>query len=151
MSKCMWCTTSVQIVCVLLREAMGIRPRASRRRRSAFTVPVGTCRVVVVGLILAHERRHIVHVNRTERPTAQGLASQIVDALPSEICDHPGSLHRIAGLRLHHTLGQAVVPQGNAQPLAPETERHLGLHHKRALRQLCQPDSPSDVLALSHL
>ena len=35
-----------------------------------FTVPTVTCRVLFVFIILAHERRRIVHINVTEHPTA---------------------------------------------------------------------------------
>jgi hypothetical protein len=47
-----------------------------------FTVPTVTCRVLFVFVILAHERRRIVHINVTEHPTAQWAAHQIVEAFP---------------------------------------------------------------------
>jgi putative transposase len=47
-----------------------------------FTVPTATFRVLFVFIILAHDRRRIVHVNITEHPTAQWTAQQIVDAFP---------------------------------------------------------------------
>jgi transposase InsO family protein len=47
-----------------------------------FTVPTATCKVLFVFVILAHERRRIVHVNVTEHPTAQWTAQQIVEAFP---------------------------------------------------------------------
>jgi transposase InsO family protein len=47
-----------------------------------FTVPTATFRVLFVFIILAHERRHIVHVNITEHPTAQWTAQQIIEAFP---------------------------------------------------------------------
>jgi putative transposase len=47
-----------------------------------FTVPTATCRVLFVFIILAHERRRIVHVNVTEHPTTQWTAQQIVEAFP---------------------------------------------------------------------
>jgi hypothetical protein len=47
-----------------------------------FTVPSVTCRVLFVFIMLAHERRRIVHVNVTEHPTAQWTAQQIVEAFP---------------------------------------------------------------------
>jgi transposase InsO family protein len=47
-----------------------------------FTVPTVQCRVLFVFIMLAHERRHIVHFNVTEHPTAQWTAQQIVDAFP---------------------------------------------------------------------
>lgn len=49
-----------------------------------FTVPTVTFRVLFVFIILAHNRRRIVHFNVTEHPTAQWTAQQIVDAFPWE-------------------------------------------------------------------
>jgi putative transposase len=47
-----------------------------------FTVPTATCRLLFVFIMLAHERRRIVHFNITEHPTAQWTAQQIVEAFP---------------------------------------------------------------------
>ena len=49
-----------------------------------FTVPTVTCQVLFVFIMLAHERRRIVHVHITEHPTAPWTAQQIVEAFP---CD----------------------------------------------------------------
>jgi putative transposase len=47
-----------------------------------FVVPTITHRVLFVLLILAHERRRVVHFNMTEHPTAHWTAQQVVDAFP---------------------------------------------------------------------
>ncbi len=47
-----------------------------------FTVPTANCRVLFVFIMLAHDRRRIVHFNITEHPTAQWTAQQIVEAFP---------------------------------------------------------------------
>jgi putative transposase len=47
-----------------------------------LTVPTATFRVLCVLIMLAHERRRIVHVHMTEHPTAQWTAQQIVEAFP---------------------------------------------------------------------
>ena len=47
-----------------------------------FTVPTVTFRILFVFVILAHERRRIVHFNVTDHPTAEWTAQQIVDAFP---------------------------------------------------------------------
>jgi putative transposase len=47
-----------------------------------FTVPTVTYKVLFVFVILAHERRRIVHFNVTEHPTAQWTAQQMVEAFP---------------------------------------------------------------------
>ena len=47
-----------------------------------FTVPTVQCRVLFVFIMLAHERRRLIHFNLTEHPTAQWTAQQIVEAFP---------------------------------------------------------------------
>jgi putative transposase len=47
-----------------------------------FVVPTISHKVLFVLLILAHERRRVVHFNMTERPTAQWTAQQVVEAFP---------------------------------------------------------------------
>jgi putative transposase len=47
-----------------------------------FVVPTLTHKVLFVLLILAHERRCVVHVHVTEPPTAQWTAQQVIDAFP---------------------------------------------------------------------
>jgi putative transposase len=47
-----------------------------------FTVPTVTFKVLFVFIMLAHERRRIIHFNITEHPTAQWTAQQIVEAFP---------------------------------------------------------------------
>ena len=47
-----------------------------------FGVPTVTHKVLFVLLILAHERRRVVHVNVTEHPTASWTAQQVIDAFP---------------------------------------------------------------------
>jgi len=47
-----------------------------------FTVPTVTFRVLFVLVILAHERRRVVHFSVTEHPTAQWTAQQVVEAFP---------------------------------------------------------------------
>src|SRR5207247_421188 len=41
-------------------------------------------KVLFVFLVLAHDRRRVVHVNVTDAPTAQSTAQQIVEAFPWE-------------------------------------------------------------------
>jgi putative transposase len=45
-------------------------------------VPTATFRVLFVFIMLAHERRRIVHFNLTDHPTAQWTAQHIVEAFP---------------------------------------------------------------------
>ena len=47
-----------------------------------FTVSTLTGRVLFVLVLIAHDRRRIVHINCTERPTAAWTAQQLVEAFP---------------------------------------------------------------------
>ncbi len=47
-----------------------------------FVVPTATFKVLFVFLVLAHDRRRIVHFNVTEHPTAQWTAQQLIEAFP---------------------------------------------------------------------
>ncbi len=47
-----------------------------------FTVPTVNFTVLFVLIVLAHERRKVVHFNVTEHPTAQWTAQQLVEAFP---------------------------------------------------------------------
>ncbi len=49
-----------------------------------FTVPTAGLRVLFVLVVLAHQRRRVVHFNVTEHPTAAWTAQQIVDAFPND-------------------------------------------------------------------
>jgi putative transposase len=47
-----------------------------------FVVPTATCRLLFVLLILAHERRRVVHIAVTDHPTAAWTAQQLREAFP---------------------------------------------------------------------
>ena len=47
-----------------------------------FVVPTVTFRILYVFLVLAHDRRRIIHFNVTEHPTAEWTAAQLVQAFP---------------------------------------------------------------------
>ena len=49
-----------------------------------MTVPTATFRVLYVLVVLAHNRRRVVHFNVTEHPTAAWTAQQIIEAFPDE-------------------------------------------------------------------
>jgi len=49
-----------------------------------FTVPTASFKVLLVFIMLAHERRRIIHFNLTEHPTAPWTAQHIVEAFPWE-------------------------------------------------------------------
>ncbi|MEO8212221.1 MAG: integrase core domain-containing protein [Myxococcales bacterium] len=47
-----------------------------------FTVPTATFRVLYVFVVLAHDRRRVLHFNVTEHPTVAWTAQQMVEAFP---------------------------------------------------------------------
>jgi hypothetical protein len=47
-----------------------------------FTVPTLQLRVLFVFVVLAHERRCVLHFNVTEHPAAEWTAQQIIEAFP---------------------------------------------------------------------
>jgi putative transposase len=47
-----------------------------------FVVPTATCRLLFVLLILAYERRRVVHIAVTDHPTAAWTAQQLREAFP---------------------------------------------------------------------
>jgi putative transposase len=49
-----------------------------------FTVPSAAFRMLFVLVVLAHNRRRIVHFNVTKHPTAAWTAQQIIEAFPEE-------------------------------------------------------------------
>lgn len=46
-----------------------------------FTVPTATFRILFVLIVLAHDRRRVVHFNVTDHPTAEWTAQQMVEAI----------------------------------------------------------------------
>ena len=47
-----------------------------------FTVPTIRCQVLYVFLVLAHDRRRIIHFNMTRHPTAEWTGQQLRNAFP---------------------------------------------------------------------
>ena len=47
-----------------------------------FVVPTVLFKLLFVFVVLAHERRRVVHINVTDAPTAQWTAQQLVEAFP---------------------------------------------------------------------
>jgi transposase InsO family protein len=53
-----------------------------------FTVATIRLRVLYVFIVLAHDRRRILHFNVTEHPTAVWAAQQIIEAFPEDTAQH---------------------------------------------------------------
>jgi putative transposase len=107
-----------------------------------FTVPTARLRVLFVLVVLAHHRRHVVHFNVTEHPTAAWTAQQIVDAFPDESA--PAYLlrdrdrvygkhfrHRVKGMRIVEVLTAPQSPWQN-----PFAERLIGSIRRECLNHV---------------
>jgi transposase InsO family protein len=97
-----------------------------------FTVPTVTFRVLFVLIVLAHDRRRILHFNVTEHPTAQWTAQQLVEAFPWDsaprylLRDRDGVYgqvfqQRVVGLGMEQVLTAPQSPWQN-----PYAERLIG-------------------------
>jgi putative transposase len=86
-----------------------------------FTVPTVTCKVLFVFVILAHERRRIVHFNLTEHPTAQWTAQQIVEAFPWDSAPRYLLRNRdaIYGAQFPHRVGNMGIEEVKIAPRSP--------------------------------
>jgi putative transposase len=97
-----------------------------------FIVPTATFKVLFVFLVLAHDRRRIVHFNVTEHPTALWTSQQLVEAFPFDTT--PRYLLRdgdgIYGERVRRridSLGMDEVVSAPASPWQiPDVERVIG-------------------------
>lgn len=104
-----------------------------------FTVPTVTFRVLFVLIVLAHDRRRILHFNVTDHPTAQWTAQQIVEAFPWDTApryllrDRDGVYghvfrRRVAGLAIEEILTAPRSPWQN-----PYAERLVGSIRRECL------------------
>ena len=75
-----------------------------------FTVPTAGLRVLFVLVVLAHQRRRVLHFNVTEHPTAAWTAQQIVDAFPDDSA--PSYLLRDRDKIYGHSFRQRVKAMG---------------------------------------
>jgi putative transposase len=86
-----------------------------------FTVPTVTHKVLVVFVILAHDRRRIVHVNVTAHPTAKWTAQQLVEACPLD--EVPRYLLRdrdaIDGAQFQQRAGNMGIEEVKIAPRSP--------------------------------
>ena len=104
-----------------------------------FTVPTAGLRVLFVLVVLAHDRRRVLHFNVTEHPTAAWTAQQIVDAFPDDSA--PSYLLRDRDKIYGHSFRQRVKDMGIDEILTaphspwqnPFAERLLGSIRRECL------------------
>ena len=104
-----------------------------------FTVPTATFRVLFVVVIIAHERRRVLHFNITDSPSAAWTGQQLVEAFawgdpPRYLLRNRDSIygadfvHRIEGLGLEQKL---IAPRSRWQN--PVVERLIGSIRRECL------------------
>jgi putative transposase len=104
-----------------------------------FTVPTATFQVLFVFVMLAHERRRIVHFTVTQHPTAKWTAQQIVEAFPWG--EAPRYLlrdrDRIYGDHFRQRVGNMGIEEVRTAPRSPwqnpYVERVIGSIHRDVL------------------
>ena len=80
-----------------------------------FTVPTVWFKVLFVFVVLAHDRRRVLHFNVTAHPTAAWTAQQILEAFPFETV--PKYLLRDRDAIYGHLLQQQIEAMGIAEVL----------------------------------
>ena len=104
-----------------------------------LTVPTATFRVLYVLVVLAHDRRRVVHFNVTEHPTAVWTAQQIIEAFPEETAPRfllrdrdriyaEDFRRRVAGMRIEEVM---TAPHSPWQ--SPYVERLIGSIRRECL------------------
>src|SRR3989454_405488 len=107
-----------------------------------FAVPTVRLRVLFVFVVLAHDRRRVLHFNVTEHPTAAWTAQQIVDALPDDSA--PSYLLRDRDSVYAHVFRQRVKGMGVGEVLTaphspwqnPFAERLIGSIRRECLNHV---------------
>jgi transposase InsO family protein len=104
-----------------------------------FTVPTATFRVLYGFVVLAHDRRRVLHVNVTEYPSARWAAQQMVEAIGlvggvrRVLRDRDGIygcefVRRVVNLGVEHLLSSPSSPWQN-----PFVERFIGTLRRELL------------------
>ena len=102
-----------------------------------FVVPTATYRLLFVLVILAHERRRVVHVAVTDHPTSAWTAQQLRNAFPHEEC--PAYLLQRPRWRVRrhrrHPRGHADPGRGDRPTLVLAEGLRFTLHLIRLIRR----------------
>ena len=75
-----------------------------------FVVPTVGLKVLVVLVILGHDRRRTLHINVTESPTAEWTAQQLIEAFPFETA--PRYLLRDGDAKFGHAVSRKMYSMG---------------------------------------
>jgi putative transposase len=107
-----------------------------------FVVPTATFRVLFVLVVLAHDRRRVVHFNVTEHPYAEWTALQVGQAFPWETAPRyllrdRDSIYsgRVRG-RIHNMGIEEVITAPRSPWQNPYVERIVGSIRRECLNQV---------------
>src|SRR5438128_7391116 len=107
-----------------------------------FTVPTAQLRVLFVLVVLAHQRRRVLHFNVTEHPTSAWTTQQLVDTFPDDSA--PSYLLRDRDSIYGHAFRQRVKGMGIREVLTaplspwqnPFAERLIGSIRRECLNHV---------------
>ena len=121
-----------------------------------FVVPTATCRLLFVLVLLAHERRRVVHVAVTDHPTAAWTAQQLREAFPWDEApryllqdrDHAFNAwaNTATAMDIHEILTAPRSPWQNAFDRTPDAELDVQ-GRRQAAHGICRQRSSSLVLS----
>jgi transposase InsO family protein len=104
-----------------------------------FTVPTVTFRILFVFVVLSNDRRHVVHFNVTESPTAVWTGQQIIEAFPWDTAprfilrDRDG-IYGDDFVRRVHSMGiEQIVIAAHSPWQNPYVERLIGSIRRECL------------------
>jgi transposase InsO family protein len=104
-----------------------------------FVVPTVLFKVLFVFVVLAHQRRRVVHINVTDTPTAQWTAQQLVEAFPWQTAPRyllrdRDAVYGVAFLRRAQSMGIHEVKTAARSPWQnPYVERLIGTLRRECL------------------
>ena len=104
-----------------------------------FAVPTLTCRILFVFVVLAHDRRRILHVNVTQHPTSAWTRQQLREAFPHDanarfLLHDRDTTFDAAFDQAVEAFGLAAVPTAPRSPWQnPYVERVIGSIRRECL------------------
>jgi hypothetical protein len=123
-----------------------------------FSVPTATFRVLYVFVVLAHDRRRVLHFNVTEHPAAAWTAQQIVEAFPD--ASAPKYLmhdrdriygatfrDRLAGMGIEEVLSAPRSPWQN--PFVERLGSYFDYYHRSRTHLSLTKDAPESRAVMS--
>ena len=113
-----------------------------------FVVPTVLFKVLFVFVVLAHERRRVVHINVTDAPTAQWTARQLVEAFPWQTAPRyllrdRDAVYGVAFSRRAQSVGIHEVKTAARSPWQnPYVERLIGTLRRECLDHVVVLNEP---------